>query len=183
MFIGMAAWFDMNVVQPVVKIVGRLAEGFKNMANGVIGFINGMISGIISGINGVIRALNRLHFTVPDWVPELGGESLGFNLRMLTVPQIPYLAQGAVLPANKPFMAVVGDQKHGTNIEAPLTTIQEAVGLVMEDHISAMMAGFEALLEEQRAIRRTIASIRIGDDVIAAAVERHNQKLCVMYGL
>ena len=97
-------------------------------------------------------------------------------------PQIPYLAKGAVLPANKPFLAVVGDQKHGTNIEAPLTTIQEAVGLVMGDHIAAMMAGFEALLKEQQATRRTIEGIEIGDAVIGRAAERYGRKMAVVRG-
>lgn len=164
------------------KLFNPLANGFKAVVNGIIGFINRMISCIVSGINGVIKALNKLHFTVPDWVPGLGGETMGFNLRTLTAPQIPYLAKGAVLPANKPFMAVVGDQRHGTNIEAPLTTIQEAVGLVMEEHISAMMAGFQALLEEQRAIRRTIECIEIGDDVIGEAAKRYDRKMAVVYG-
>ena len=49
----------------------------------------------------------------------------------VSAPQIPYLAQGAVLPANRPFLAVVGDQKHGTNIEAPLDTIKQALAEVL----------------------------------------------------
>ena len=40
-------------------------------------------------------------------------------------PEIPRLARGAVLPPNKPFMAIVGDQKHGTNIEAPADLIKQ----------------------------------------------------------
>ena len=46
---------------------------------------------------------------------------------------VPYLAQGAVIPPNAPFMAVLGDQRNGTNVEAPLTTIQEALRNVMAD--------------------------------------------------
>ena len=181
-FQGVAAWFDKYVVQPVNEIVSKIADGFKNMVNGVIGFINGMIAGIIRGINGVIEALNKLKFTVPDWVPGLGGQTLGFNLKTLTAPQIPYLAKGAVLPANKPFMAVVGDQRHGTNIEAPLTTIQEAVAGVMDNHIAAMMAGFNALLQEQIALRHTVESIELGDNTIAEAVERYHEKMSIVYG-
>ena len=119
---------------------------------------------------------------MPDWVPGLGGETLGFHLRTLTAPQIPYLAKGAVLPANKPFLAVVGDQRHGTNVEAPLATIQEAVAVVMEEQISAMMAGFRALLDEQRAIRHAVESIEIGDDTIGEAALRYNRKMAVVYG-
>lgn len=44
---------------------------------------------------------------------------------------VPYLATGAVIPPNAPFMAVLGDQKHGTNIEAPLETIKQALSEVM----------------------------------------------------
>ena len=87
-----------------------------------------------------------------------------------------------MLPANRPFLAVVGDQRHGTNVEAPLATIQEAVSAVMGDHISAMMAGFEALLQEQQATRRTIEGIEIGDTVIGQAVQRYNSRLAVMNG-
>lgn len=49
----------------------------------------------------------------------------------LRTAQIPRLATGAVIPANKEFLAVLGEQKHGTNIEAPLATIEEAVANVM----------------------------------------------------
>lgn len=41
--------------------------------------------------------------------------------------EIPALAKGAVIPANKKFLAVLGDQTRGTNVEAPLDTIQQAV--------------------------------------------------------
>lgn len=46
-------------------------------------------------------------------------------------PQIPYLATGAVIPPRAPFMAVLGDQRNGTNIEAPLDTIKQAVSDVI----------------------------------------------------
>lgn len=117
-------WFKTKVLDP-------LANGFKGMINGVIGFLNGMIRGIIKGVNAVVKTINKLSFDVPDWVPELGGKKLGFNLKTVTAPQIPYLATGAVIPPNAPFMAVLGDQKHGTNIEAPLDTIKQAVAEVI----------------------------------------------------
>ena len=41
--------------------------------------------------------------------------------------EIPALAKGAVIPANRKFLAVLGDQTNGTNIEAPLSAIQQAV--------------------------------------------------------
>ncbi len=95
---------------------------------------------------------------------------------------LPALAKGAVLPANKPFLAMVGDQKHGTNIEAPLTTIQEAVAAVMNDHFGGMMAGFEALLEENQRLRRVVESIEVGDATIGQAANRYNQKMAIIKG-
>ena len=125
-----AGWFQQNLLTP-------LSNGFKGMINGIIGFLNAMIRGIISGVNAVVGAINSIRFTVPSWVPGIGGKYVGFNLRKLTAPQIPYLAQGAVLPANKPFLAMVGEQRYGTNIEAPLTTIQQALANVLEGYSGA----------------------------------------------
>lgn len=94
--------------------------------NGIIGCVNGLIRGVTAAINLVVEALNRIHLDIPDWVPGYGGRTLGFHLDTLPAPQIPYLATGAVIPANSPFLAVLGDQKRGTNIETPLETMVEA---------------------------------------------------------
>ena len=113
---------------------------------------------------------------------SLSGKRFGFDFALLNAPQIPYLAKGAVLPANKPFLAMVGDQKHGTNVEAPLATIQEAVAIVMEDMIPAMMAGFEAVVNEQRATRQIVEGIDIGDTTIGQAANRYNRKMAIIRG-
>lgn len=78
-----------------------------------------MISAIASGLNAVIDALNRISIKIPSWVPVFGGERFGFNLGHITAPSIPYLASGAVIPPNAPFMAVLGDQRNGNNLEMP----------------------------------------------------------------
>ena len=154
----------------------------KANVNGVIGLLNAMLESAVGAFNSMIRAVNAIKFTVPDWVPLLGGKTMGFSLRTATVPQIPYLAKGAVLPANKPFLAMVGDQKHGTNIEAPLATIQEAVALVMHDQIGAMMSGFSATVQELRQLRSEVSAIEVGDTVIGAAAQRYNRKMAVVRG-
>jgi hypothetical protein len=120
-----------NVKTAFVNAFNGLVNLIKRPVNGVIGFINGMIRGVVNGINAILRAFNSLKVNIPSWVPGYGGRSLGFNFRMLTAPQIPYLAKGAVIPPNAPFMAMLGDQKRGTNIEAPLSTIEEALENVL----------------------------------------------------
>lgn len=110
----------------------------KNIANGFIGGIEGMINGCINGfekmINWVITALNKIHFDVPDWVPSIGGKRFGFNLKSVDLKNvaIPRLAQGAVIPPNREFLAVLGDQKSGTNIETPLKTMIEAFNVALD---------------------------------------------------
>lgn len=99
----------------------------KMPINGIIGLINGLVGGVVEGINFIIRAINSLDFDIPDWVPMIGGSHVGFDIKEITPPKIPYLATGAVIPPNAPFMAVLGDQRRGTNIEAPLDTIKQAV--------------------------------------------------------
>lgn len=116
-----------------IEIFSAIRDGIKTPINAVIGFINGLVSGVVNGINGMIRAMNKLSFDIPDWVPGLGGKSFGFNLSELTAPQIPLLAEGAVIEPNRPFAAVLGDQKAGTNVEAPLDTIKQAVAEVLSE--------------------------------------------------
>ena len=106
-------------------IWNALKDFVKTPINAIIGFINGLVKGVVNGINGMINALNGLSFSVPDWVPVIGGGTFGFNLSTITAPQIPYLAKGAVFKGGNPFLAVVNDQKRGqTNVETPLKVIQ-----------------------------------------------------------
>ena len=157
---------------------------FQGVVNGMIGMFNGLISGIVMGINAVIRAVNQVKLTLPDWdvLGDLAGKSYSMKLQTVTAPQIPYLAKGAVLPANKPFLAMVGDQRHGTNVEAPLATIQEAVALVMEDMIASNTAGQEMIAGVLKELLEAVMGIRVGDEVIGRAVQRYNRKMAVVKG-
>lgn len=100
----------------------------KVPVNLIIDIINGLVQGVLSGINAIIRGVNSISFEMPEW---LGGGKVGFNLKTLSVPKIPKLATGAVIPPNSEFLAILGDQKKGTNIEAPLDTIVEAFKAVV----------------------------------------------------
>ena len=127
----------------VVKVFSVAGEIFTNLKEGILGAFKKIVNGLIEGINKVVsipfNGINGALEVVKN-IKILGLTPFA-GLRMISIPQIPYLAQGAVLPANKPFLAMVGDQKHGTNVEAPLATIQEAVALVMEDMVASNMAG------------------------------------------
>ena len=90
--------------------------------------INGFLKWIVSGLNKLADKINSFGFNLPD---VLGGGRVGFNVPKLSVPQ---LARGAVLPPNKPFLAMVGDQRNGTNIEAPLDTIVQAFNMALQNN-------------------------------------------------
>ena len=104
---------------------GSAWEGVKSVFNGIFKTIGGVFKGIINtvigAINTVIGAINKIHWDVPDWVPGIGGKKFGFSIE-----KIPKLANGAVIPPNQEFLAVLGDQKRGVNIETPLETMLQA---------------------------------------------------------
>ena len=165
----------------IVKIFEGLFKAISGIVKGVINAIiwtlNALISAIYSAIAGVVNGLGSIVKTVGNMI----GQDWGFSVPT-TAPKIPYLAQGAVIPANKPFYAVLGDQKHGTNIEAPLETIQEAVASVMDDYASSNLAGQEAIVGILREILEAVLGVQIGDDVIGQACDRYRRKMAVVNG-
>lgn len=175
-----AAWNA--IADTALAVWDRIKSGIKSAVNGIIGFINGMIQAAVNGLNRVIDAINTLSFDVPDWVPGIGGSTLGFNFGTITAPQIPYLAQGAVIPPNREFMAVLGDQSHGTNVEAPLATIQQAVAAVMQDYQDGNLAALEQVVAVLRQILEAVYGIHIGDAVIGQAVARYNSRQAIITG-
>ena len=106
----------------------------KSWLNSIIGFINKLTSGAANAASALFDALGALSFTVPEWVPGIGGQTFGFDIPSFTAPVIPYLAGGAVIPPRSPFAAVLGDQPRGVNIESPLSTIETAVENVFARH-------------------------------------------------
>ena len=108
-----------------------------------------------------------ISFDIPEWVPFIGGGHFGFNIQQ--APQIPYLAQGAVIPPNAPFMAVLGDQRSGNNIEAPESLIRK---IVREETRGMSSRRVEELLER---LISTVEGIEVGDETIGRAAARYNR--------
>ena len=142
-FIGNAMAAIKKIFTGIVKFLSgaftsdwdKAWEGIKDIFDGISTAIKvtwaSAINAIIRALNWLIDKANKISFTVPGWVPGLGGKHIGVNIPKINELQIPKLAQGAVIPPNREFMAVLGDQKHGTNIEAPLDTIKQAVAEVL----------------------------------------------------
>lgn len=124
-FKGIGTWFS-NIFKSAVDGIKNAWNGvktfFKNLWEGIWNVIKTPINWIIGAINAIIGGLNTLKIDIPDWVPFVGGQTWGFN-----IPEIPYLAKGAVIPPNQEFLAVLGDQKRGNNIEAPEGLIRKII--------------------------------------------------------
>lgn len=136
-------WFTTHVTDKITKIfetaVGKIKgffeglwtgiqNGAKSAFNWVVGKLEGLINGIFTGINAVIGGLNK--------VIGAAGKVVGKDwsgITKLGKVKLPRLAQGGVIPPNKEFLAVLGDQKRGTNIEAPLDTIKQGVKEVLAE--------------------------------------------------
>ena len=144
----------------------------KNLANGIIGIINKIIDAINEMFHIKFKGLN---IGGVQLIPEI-------NTKLINLPKIPMLAEGAVIPPNHKFLAMLGDQPHGTNIEAPLETIQEAVASVMADFHAGNMAGHEATVAVLKEILEAVLGIEIGDSVIGEAYERYRRKMAIAKG-
>lgn len=111
----------------ITFIVGVFTRDWRKAWDGIVqvfrGIFNTFVSVVESGINNAINAINAIINGVNNVSSNIGVPAIP------TIPSVdlPYLATGAVIPPNAPFMAILGDQKHGTNIEAPLDTIKQAV--------------------------------------------------------
>ena len=88
----------------VKEIFRGTFNAFASLAKVPLNSVIALLNGAINGINKMIDALNSLSFTIPDWVPLLGGKEFGLNLRH--VGNIPYLATGGILSRGS---AVVGE--------------------------------------------------------------------------
>lgn len=140
-----AEWFNTTVVRPVSaffgdlvtgiksgagtlaqwmkdKVISPIVELFKGMYNSVIGIVEGLINGFvgiinkfIGGINGVVTTINKIPGVD---LPEL---------KTMPTAKIPRLASGTVVPRNREFLAVLGDNKQETEIVSPLSTMKQAL--------------------------------------------------------
>ena len=117
-----------GIKQVFTGIWQTLAGAITLPINAVIDLINLLLKGITNGVNAILSGIsNAMQFDIPEWVPGIGGSTYGLYIPPLEIPTIPKLATGAVIPPNREFLAVLGDQRNGNNIEAPEGLIRQIV--------------------------------------------------------
>lgn len=117
----------------VISIFNGIWNTIKKIINSILGGIEGMANGVVNGVNLVIRTLNRLKFTIPDWVPGLGGKTFGFNLSEMNKITLPRLAKGNV--AYDKTLAIFGEYAGASN-NPEITTPQNIMRDTFEDVLS-----------------------------------------------
>ena len=125
-FSGLAEFIGSVFTGDMDAAFNGLTNIVKGFANTVLSIVNAIIGVATKALNWIISKLNSISFDIPDWVPGVGGKTFGVNIPMIPDYKIPALAQGAVIPPNREFLAVLGDQRSGTNIETPLATMVQA---------------------------------------------------------
>lgn len=116
-------------VKDVFSTGGRIWSGikegiestFRTVVNAIIRGMNTIIAVPFNKINSLLNALRVKSFLGISPFLNMWG------VNPLPVPQIPMLARGAVIPANRQFLAVLGDQRNGNNLEAPESLLRQIV--------------------------------------------------------
>lgn len=147
-----------------------IVDTLKASVNIMIDLVEGLINFVISGVNSMIRALNGIKFTVPDWVPLIGGKKFDLGIREIANVSIPRLATGGYVEANSPQLAIIGDNKREGEIVAPESKIAEAVAA----GVAAAMRQFIGMMGNKTE-QRTPIVIKIGEeDLWSGFIDYHN---------
>ena len=147
----------------IKEIFSGIFQTFLGIAKAPLNGIIALINGIIDGVNFLIKGINKISFEVPDWVPGIGGKKLGFNIP--NIGKIPYLATGAVIPPNKKFTAVLGDQKNGKNLEAPEDLIRKIVREESGEKEVILNATFIMQCETEEIGRAALKGIHLTENI------------------
>ena len=108
----------------VVSVFEGIKDTIKSTLNSVIEIVNEAIGTVNSAIGGIESAFSFGPWKVPT---PFGSKTIGFSAHFPRVPTVPYLAKGAVIPPRSEFLAVLGDQKQGNNIETPEALLRKIV--------------------------------------------------------
>ncbi|MEY8385985.1 hypothetical protein AALC17_01675 [Oscillospiraceae bacterium 38-13] len=127
----------------------------KDMIDGLLKGLAGIFSGLRSWASNVWNTITgsfsdkNAKNSVTQSVRRNTAPSNGWQAVIPSIPEakIPRLAKGAVIPPNREFMAVLGDQRSGTNIEAPEELLRKIAREESSVGNESVVTLLEALLE------------------------------------
>lgn len=133
------ATFVSNKVEAIKNAItnkfNAARDAVRSAFEGIVNFIKAPINQAISIVNNAVGMINNAiggiesAFSFGPWtVPTpFGSKTIGFHATFPRIGTIPYLASGAVIPPRSEFLAVLGDQKKGNNLEAPESLLRQIV--------------------------------------------------------
>jgi hypothetical protein len=172
-----------TVAETMAAVTQEMSDQLNQMASDVesnLGDIKGTFRTEIGEMQAIIDSLTGK--TIYIDIVERSSSSGGSKPNLPDLPSeasaanIPYLASGAVIPPNAPFAAVLGDQKHGTNLEAPEDLIRK---IVREE---SGVGGTEQLAQLLETLIATVQNIEVGDTVIGEAASRYTSRQKIIHG-
>lgn len=179
-----------TVASTMAAIETDMSDKLSNLANDVSnqwGEMAGTVGASISEMQAYINSLQGKDVYVNVITKTVSGTAVSGKPNLPPLPtartaNIPYLASGAVIPPNAPFAAVLGDQRNGTNLEAPEGLIRDIFREEMSDLLGSNLAGFESVVAELQATRAAIEDIQIGDTTIGRAAARYDRRQNLIRG-
>lgn len=156
----MSEWWN-TTKKSMSEIWKNLKDGWtnfwKNVKTVAAGAINGLITAVEKGINWCINALNSISFSLPEWIPGIGGKSFALNLKPVTLGRIELFANGGFPDHGQMFVA----RERGPELVG--TIGQKSAVVNNEQIIDGIRAGVydanaeqNSLLEEQNSLLRAI---------------------------
>lgn len=186
------SWFRAEITEPMEKSFDKLMDGVIDRLKQVSETVNSAIKNMSANYDRIISTYNEGIRTMASAYESARRKTSSSSYTSTSntyysnisypTAEVPMLARGAVIPPNHRFLAVLGDQTRGTNIEAPLATIQEAVALVMEDMIQSNLAGNESIISLLQQILEAVLGIELDGETLSNAVANYNRKMSVVKG-
>ena len=121
---GSADIYGKQMADNLVRAIGGAETSIIRSLNNIISRVNGMVGNINNSIAGIESGFT---FSYNVQLPNGGRRFGNYHLTLPRVNTVPYLASGAVIPPRSEFLAVLGDQKKGNNLETPESLLRQIV--------------------------------------------------------
>ena len=165
-WVSIPDWFAQNVTEPIAGFFNSLGDEVSRAWDNIVQSVVNAVKDIIAAFGGIFGTVNTYQTTgtIPSVSSYIAAPAVYSGY-----PDVPMLAKGAVIPPNKKFLAVLGDQRHGRNLEAPEDLIRQ---IVREESGGGNNDRLAQLLETLISV---VEDIEVGDETIGKAAARYNR--------
>lgn len=135
-----------------------IKDGVTSVINGILVGTESLINGILKGLNWLIGGINKIKFDVPDWVPGIGGKTLGFNLKEINMVSLPRLAKGGII--DQPTVAMVGEAGKEAVVPLENTSFADSIANAILRVLTPLFANNSSIGKSDEA---TVIVLKVGE--------------------